>query len=391
MSKITKRVVDSLQPGAFVWDRGFGVKATEHGAVVYMLSYRIGKRKRRYTIGKHGAPWTPDAARKEANRLLTLVGAGIDPMATKAAGRTAPTVRELAERFMKEHVESKRKTTTQRTYRGYVDNHVLPAIGGLAVADVTRADIAKLHHRLRPTPAHANRVVMMCSKLFNLAERWALRPDGSNPCRHVEKYPESARQRYLSMGEFRRLGDVLAAAERGPVEVPGEPELVRLSPIALAAIGLLIFTGARRGEILSLKWEYVDLERGVLTLPTSKTDFKLVWLNAPAIAILTALPRVEGNPYVLPGLREGQHLVNVTETWYVVRALAGLKDVRIHDLRHSMASVGAGEGLSLPIIGGLLGHSQPSTTARYAHLAAGPLKAASELVGARIAAAMSAR
>jgi integrase len=386
--KITKKVVDKLEPGAFVWDRGFGVKATDTGTKVYVVSYRIGRRKRRYTIGKHGA-WTPDTARKEANRLLALVGSGTDPMATKTTMRKAPTVRELAERFMKEHVEAKRKTTTQRTYRGYIDNDVLPAIGGYAVADVTRADIAKLHHRLRHTPAHANRVVMMCSKLFNLAEGWGLRPDGTNPCRHVEKYREEARQRYLSAQEFRRLGKALAAAARGPVPVKSEPEPVNLSPTALAAIKLLIYTGARRGEILSLKWEHVDLERGELRLPTSKTGFKVIQLNAPALAVLKSLPHVEKNPYVLPGLREGQHLVNATDTWHAVRALADLKDVRLHDLRHSLASVGASAGLSLPIIGGLLGHTQAQTTKRYAHLAADPLKAAAELVGKQIVAAMS--
>ena len=387
--KITKRVVDRLEPGAFVWDQGFGVKATDTGAKVYVVSYRIGQRKRRYTIGRHGAPWTPDNARKEANRLLTLVGAGVDPMEAKTAGRTAPTVRELAERFLTEHVAAKRKASTAKLYRGIVDKVILPTLGSRAVTDVTRADLATLHHRLRRTPVHANRTLLVVSKMMNLAERWGLRADGSNPARHVERYPEQARQRYLSTGEFRRLGEVLAAAERGPVEVSGEPELVTLSPTALAAIGLLIFTGARREEILSLKWAHVDLEHGVLRLPTSKTGFKVVVLNAPAITILAALPRVEKNPYVLPGLRKGRHLVNVTATWHVVRALAGIKDVRIHDLRHSMASVAADAGLSLPVIGKLLGHTQAQTTQRYAHLSADPLKVAAEMIGERIVAAMS--
>jgi integrase len=388
MARITKRVVDGLKPGAFVWDRGFGVKATETGSKVYVISYRIGRRKRRYTLGKHGAPWTPDTARKEAHRLLTLAGSGVDPMEMKTAGRKAPTMRELAERFLLEHVEAKRKASTAKLYRGILDKVVVPALGSRAVSEVTRADLATLHHRLRRTPTHANRTLLVVSKMMNLAERWGLRPDGSNPARHVERFPEQERQRYLSSDEFKRLGEALADADRGPVAVRSEPEPVRLSPMALAAIRLLIYTGARRGEILSLKWEHVNLELGVLNLPTSKTGFKVIMLNAPAITVLTTLPRVEGNPYVLPGLREGQHLVNVSDTWYAVRALAGLKDVRLHDLRHSLASVGAGAGLSLPIIGGLLGHTQAQTTKRYAHLSADPLKAAAELVGARIAAAM---
>lgn len=391
MARITKRVVDALKPGDVAWEHGFGVKRHADGTASYLLDYRIGRRRRRLTIGTHGAPWTVDTARQRANRLLHGLADGADPLALKTATRAAPTVRELAERFMKEHVEAKRKASTATLYRGIVTKVVVPTLGRHALADVTRADVAALHHRLRRTRSHANRTVLVLSKMFNLAERWGLRPDGSNPCRHVERYPEQARQRYLSTDEFKRLGEALAAAERGPVPVRSEPEPIRLSPMALAAIRLLVYTGARRGEILTLKWEHVDLERGVLTLPTSKTGFKVVHLNAPAIAVLAALPRVVGNPYILPGLRQGQHLVNATATWHAVRALAGIKDVRLHDLRHSLASIGAGAGLSLHLIGGLLGHTQAQTTQRYAHLSADPLKAAAELIGARIAAAMEQR
>jgi integrase len=389
MAKISKRTVDALQPGAFLWEGRFGVKCTEAGSRVYVAQYRHGRRVRRYTIGKHGAPWTPELARREAARILTLVDGGADPMATKSAARTAPTVRELAERFMREHVDAKRKQTTAKLYRGLLDKMILPALGSRAVADVTRADVTALHHRHRTTPVHANRMLLLISKLMNLAERWGMRVDGSNPARHVERFPEQPRQRYLSGDEFQRLGAAMSAAARGPVTVPDTAEPVTLSPMALAAIGLLIFTGARRGEVLALQWAHVDLEHGLLTLPTSKTGFKVVQLNGPARAILATLPRVAGNPHVLPGLRRGQHLVNVNTTWEAVRALAGLQDLRLHDLRHSHASIGAGEGLSLPIIGALLGHSQPATTARYAHLATSPLRAASELIGERIEAAMN--
>jgi integrase len=385
--KITKRLVDKLGPGAFAWDNGFGVKATDGGAKVYVVSYRTGRRKRRYTIGRHGAPWTPDSARKEANRLLALVAAGVDPMAAKATARGAATVRELTERFMTEHVAAKRKPSTARLYRGLLDRIILPALGGRTITDVTRADVAALHHRRRATPIDANRALLLVSKLMNFAERLGLRPDGSNPARHVERFRERRRERYLTTAEFQRLGDALATAAVG-VALPGHAEPAALSPTALAAIKLLIFTGARRGEILSLRWEHVDLEHGCLRLPDSKTGAKLVMLNAPAAAVLAGLPHVEKNPYVLPGVRRGQHLVNVTETWHIVRDLAGLKDVRLHDLRHSHASVGAEAGLSLPMIGALLGHTQAQTTKRYAHLAADPVKAASELVGSRIAAAM---
>jgi integrase len=388
---ITKRRVDALAPGAFLWDRGFGVKATAGGDKIYLLNYHFGGRKRRYTIGAHGAPWTPDTARKEALRLQHRVAAGVDPMAEKALGRTAPRVRDVVARFLDEYVVAKRAAGTARLYRGILEQHVLPAWGPRPIASITRSDVLALHHRLRATPVHANRTLLLISKLMNLASAWGLRPEGTNPAQHVERYREHARQRYLTRDEFRRLGQALRAADRGPVPLPGGRDPVRLPLYALAAIKLLLFTGARRGEMLALRWDDLDLDRHVANLPTSKTGFKVVHLNAPALAVLAGLPRIVGNPYVLPGQRRGQHLVNVTDTWYAIRALADLPDVRLHDLRHSLASVGAGAGLSLSIIGGLLGHSQPGTTARYAHLAADPLQKAAELVGEHIADALGAR
>jgi integrase len=386
MATITKRTVDSLKPGAFVWDRGFGAKATDTGSKIYLLGYRIGRRRRRYTIGEHGRPWTLEGAKKEAGRLLALIATGVDPLAVKAASRAAPTFREVAERFLREHAEAKRRPSTARLYRGLLDRAVLPTLGNHAVTEITRADVAALHHLRRRTPVDANRMVKLLSKIFSMAERWGLRVDGSNPARNIDAFPEESRHRYLSADEFARLGEVMRAATRGPIKIGRKLE--RLSPTALAAIKLLIFTGCRRGEILSLKWGHVDHEHRELRLPTSKTGYKIVPLNAPALAILTTLPRVEGNEHVLPGLRDGAHLVNVTKTWHMVRALAGLKDVRLHDLRHSLASIGADAGLSLPMIGKLLGHSVPATTARYAHLSQQPVKQASELVGKHIAAAL---
>jgi integrase len=216
------------------------------------------------------------------------------------------------------------------------------------------------------------------SKMLNLAEKWGERPDGSNPCRHVEKYRERKRERFLSQAELARLGEALAEAERNGSE----------SPYAIAAIRLLILTGARVSEILTLEWGHVDFERACLRLPESKSGAKVVHLSPPARELLASLPRIEGNPYVLPGLKERAHLVNLEAPWRRIRARASLEDVRLHDLRHSFASVGAGAGLSLPVIGALLGHSQPGTTARYAHLATDPLKQANNVIGTRIATAL---
>ena len=194
------------------------------------------------------------------------------------------------------------------------------------------------------------------------------------------KFPDRKRDRFLSMRELRRLARALAVAER----------CGKITPHMAAAVRLLVLTGARLGEVLSLRWDWVDLAAGALRLPDSKTGAKVIHLNAPARAVLAELPRLKDNPFVIVGKMPGRPLVNLEKPWRRVRKAALLDNVRLHDLRHSHASVGVASGLSLPLIGGLLGHSQPSTTARYAHLADDPLKAASELVGRRIAEAMEA-
>ena len=242
-------------------------------------------------------------------------------------------------------------------------------------------DMARLHHEMSPKPYQANSTLAMLSKFFSWAEKRGLRPDGSNPCRHVEKYREARRERFLSQAELARLGDAL-----------GEAELEKTSSAwIIAAIRLLMFTGARRNEILTLRWEHVSDEHQHLMLPDSKTGRKAIHLNAPALAVLQTIPRLEGNPYVICGEKPGQHLVNLEKPWRRIRKAAKLDDVRLHDLRHSFASVAASGGQSLVVIGKMLGHTQPATTARYAHLADDPVKAASDMVGRRIAAAMDGR
>jgi integrase len=227
-------------------------------------------------------------------------------------------------------------------------------------------------------PGVANKCLALLSKMFNMAEVWGLRPDGTNQCRHVKKYPRKAHERFLSEEELARLAGVLAETEAGEIE----------SQFVIAAIRLLVFTGCRLGEIRDLRWENVKVDSAMLLLADSKTGRKPVYLNAPALDVLTNLPRLEGNPYVICGNMEGASLVNMQKPWGRIRKKAGLTDVRIHDLRHSFASIAAEGGASLPIIGALLGHRQSATTARYAHLAADPLKSANKAVGKRIAAAM---
>jgi integrase len=260
---------------------------------------------RKLTIGRHGSPWTPKAARTEGKKLLGMIEDGADPAADKMARREAPTIGELAERFLAEHAEAKRKSSTAAEYKRLLDKIILPALAKRKVADVNRADVTKLHHANRAAPYQANRVLAVLSKMFNLVEWWGLRPDGSNPCRHVAKFAEKKRERMLSPAELARLGDALAAYDG--------------SPYAIVAVKLLVFSGARLGEVLGLKWEWIDFERGEARLPDSKTGAKTLHLPPPALTVLAALPRLDGNPFVAAGAKPGAALVNLEKPWRAIR------------------------------------------------------------------------
>jgi integrase len=383
-ARITKRVVDALMtkgPDVVLWDtglKGFGVRCRSSGAKHYVLKTRIGGRQRWLTIGRHGSPWTPELARDEALRLLGLKVAGKDPAAERDHQKGVITVAELGSRFLTDYVAHHCKCSTAYEYKRSVEFFINSALGQYRISDVLRADVAKFHHDLRDRPYQANRALGVLSKMLNLAEEWGLRPDGSNPCRHVKKYHEEKRERYLTRDELQRLGAALADADRNKTE----------TPFALGAIGLLILTGARLTEILTLRWDYVDLENAVLRLPDSKTGPKLIYLNDAAIKLLRTIPKMASNPFVITGGKPGARLMNLQKPWLRIRTAAVLNDVRIHDLRHTFASFGAGAGLSLPQIGRLLGHTQPATTARYAHLAADPVRLASNQIGVLISTAM---
>lgn len=381
--KITKRTVDAATAGAgdrFLWDtdlKGFGLKVTPTGRKLYVLQYRSGGRgspTKRLTLGVHGE-LTPERARAEATRQAGSIAAGVDPATLKAAERRAPTVEDLAERFMTEHVEPKTKPRTAAEYRRLIDKLILPVLGPKRARDVSRQDISRLHHWLRSTPYEANRVLAVLSKMLSVAEMWGERPDGTNPCRHVEKFKERKRESILSADDFARLADALAASNR--------------SPYAVAAIKLLVFTGARLSEVLGLRWEWIDFERGEARLPDSKTGAKTLHLPPPALAVLSGLPRAAGNPHVIAGNVAGARLVNLQKPWRAIRNAAGLDHLRLHDLRHGFASIAASSGMGLPIIGKMLGHTQAATTHRYAHLANDPVKAAAASVANQIAASMS--
>ena len=383
---ITKRSVDAAKArsaDSYLWDdelAGFGLKVTPAGRKVYLVQYQLGGRQgrtRRVTIGQHGQV-TPTFARTEARRLLGEIAAGRDPANDRDKTRTDKSLGVVLDQFMVEYVRPKLKARTAQEYQRSAKLHILPRLGRRSIGEVSRADVARLHYELKNKPYQANRTLALLSKFFRWAEAHGLRPDGSNPCRHVQKYREARRERFLSEAELARLGDALREADKDK----------SCSPWVIAAIRLLAFTGARRNEILTLRWEHFSEEHESLFLPDSKTGRKAIHLNAPALALLQTIPRLEGNPYVICGERPGRHLVNIEKPWRRIRGAAKLDDVRLHDLRHSFASVAASDGQSLIVIGKMLGHSQPATTARYAHLADDPVKAASDAVGRHIASAM---
>ena len=380
--KLTKRIVDAQKPKDkpyFVWDSdlaGFGVKILPSGKKTYLVQYRMGgrsRRTRRMTIGAHGV-LTAEQARGQARLLLGQVAVGTDPASEKDKEKYTINVEQLLAQFFKEHVEVKLKKRTQENYEAVIRLNIPLSFKQMPIEKVTRQDVARLHFDLRDRPYAANKTLAVLSKFFNWCEKCGHRPDHTNPCRHVDKYREVAPQRFLSSEEQKRLGDALNHADREGLA----------SPYAIRALKLLSLTGARLREILDLKWEFVDFERGVIELPTSKTGAKTIYLNPMAIKLIQDSPKQKGNPYVICGLMAGKPINNLQKPWRRIRKIAGLEDVRIHDLRHTFASVAVNGGMSLPMIGAFLGHSQPATTARYAHLAIDPLKKASERISEKI-------
>lgn len=384
MGKLTKRFIESVparDKGYIVWDGdipGFGVRVHTSGRKSFILQYRIGRRSRTMALG-YAKVITPEKARAMAISHLAAIEDNRDPLAERDSCRAALTVRDLAVRFDAEHIAVHVKPITAADYRRALKKAILPFLGKRPVAEVSREEIARFRHKYRHVPYFANRSLAVLSKMFNLAELWGLRPDGSNPCRHVKKYKEKARERFLSPAELNRLGDALSEMEGEGIELPS----------AFSAIRLLILTGCRLSEILTLKWDYIDFDAGVARLPDSKTGAKIVYLGKPAIDVLRSAPRMPDNPWVICGRKPDRHLVGLRRIWVRVRDRAGLDDVRIHDLRHTFASAAVAAGQGLPMIGKLLGHTQVQTTARYAHLAADPVKAAAEQVSEVIAASIA--
>ncbi|MBM3564281.1 MAG: site-specific integrase [Alphaproteobacteria bacterium] len=383
IAKLTKRTADAAEAEAerfIVWDsalKGFGLRVEASGTKTFLVRYRIAGRKRFVAIGRFG-PLTPEQARGLAQEMLASVRRGHDPADERRKERAALSVADLASRFLTEHVGAKRKMSTAVHYRSLIECYLLPKHGSRKAYDFTRADLARLHLSLQDRPYQANRLLAVVASMYSFGERHGLVPEGCSPASRIERFPEARRERFLSTAELARLGEAFREFESDGRFGAG-----------IAALRLLLFTGARLREILHLRWEYVDIERGLLLLPDSKTGRKAITLNAPALAVLQSLERM--GLFVIPGANAEVPRADLKKPWTAVIEAASLPGLRIHDLRHSFASVGAGAGLGLPIVGKLLGHTQASTTQRYAHLDADPIRRAADAIGATIAAALDGR
>lgn len=386
--------------------KGFGIRVTKAGARSFVLNYRTrAGRERRYTIGAY-PDWKTTVARDEAKELKRRIDVGEDPMGAVEADRNAKTVADLCDRYAEEHLPKKRESSAgdDRTMiaryikqEGERSAKIEPKLKHLKVSEVTYSDVDALHRAItkRGSPYTANRVLALLSKMFSLAIRWQWRAD--NPCKGVERNQEAKRHRYLSPAELARLTTALAEHD---------------DKQAANIVRMLLLTGARRGEVQAMKWADLELESGVWTKPGSTTKQKTehrVPISAPAQKLLSDIkaeterkvtPGKTISVYVFPGRGGKGHRQEIKKDWAAFCVAAGLVDrvvtadamgreritlkpnARIHDLRHTYASVLASAGLSLPVIGALLGHSQPATTARYSHLMDDPLRAATERVGA---------
>ena len=409
--KLTRRAIDAVVVTGTrftVFDtevRGFGLRVHPSGKKSWIYEYRPGEggrrqAKRRITFGGVD-DFPPERARSIAEGFRARCKLGQDPQAEKAQERQVPTVKEIAELFLEHHVKAKRGERTWDNYDDILRRLVLPKLGGRKAKDVMRSDVTRLHLDWKHTKSQANRMLAVVGSMYAYAGRQGLVPEGFNPARGIEKYREESRERYFSVAELERIGAALRLAETVGVDwiidpagqtkhVPKLEQKTKVSPEAAAALRLLLFTGCRLREILHLTWEEVDFERGLLLLKKSKTGKKTVVLNAPALAVLSGIGRI--GTYVIAGSSAGlaneRPRSDLKRPWTLICREAELSGVRQHDLRHNFAAFGAGGGMGLPIIGKLLGHTQPATTQRYAHLHADPLRAASNTIAASIAVAM---
>ena len=371
LNKSNIEAIKSIGKDKFYWDddlKGFGLRLSPQGKKSFLIQYRKDGRSKRIRIGQFGNI-TAFNARRDARILLGKIAQGKSPADKARVKRNSPTFDDVAARFIKDHIELRLKPNTQIDYKQILRRYLVPTFKTRRVSDISYKDIYELHLKLKDKPTQANRCVSVLSKILNLCSKWGYRNGLENPCLQIERYKEKKHNRFLSQNELSKLWETLDEYERSAA----------VSLYAVFAFRLLILTGCRLGEIRTLKWEYIKGHH--IEFPDSKTGYKRLPLNDDVIAILEVIPKLENNPYVICGSVEGQPVINLQKSWRRIRARAGLDDVRIHDLRHTFASQAVMGGVSLALVSKLLGHSQISTTMRYAHLADAELMDASKGIG----------
>ena len=379
--KLSKTVVERIKAtdqDVVVWDNtlpGFGVRVKPSGVRSYIIQYRNRNTSasRRLTIGQHGPLLTFDQAKKQARAMLADAMRGEDPVEIRKTARRAPSIADLAVDYMERHAVPKKRPKSVRDDRAMLDNIILPKLGAKKVDAIGRRDVEAIQVGMKDRPYQANRVLSLLSKMFNLAIEWKWRPD--NPAKGIERYQEQKRERWLSDEELRHLCAVLD-------EHPNTR--------AANAVRLQLLTGARLGEVLTSRKDDFDLHRGIWTKPSHQTKQKRTEhlpLSAQALILVTLIIETSdaGSPFLFPGNKPGQPLHEIKKFWSVVLREAGIVNYRRHDNRHTYASHLVSSGLSLEIVGRLLGHTTATTTKRYAHLADDPLRAATDQFGSKIA------
>lgn len=399
--KLSKRLIESLEPkaGEYVeWDTavpGLGVRVRPSGRKTYIYRYRAkgSKRQRKLGLGNVSVVSLEDA-RLSAREYGTRVAKGDDPMAESEPTKTAPMTAALAERFLAEHVRIKRKPATYEQYELLLRRYILPVLGHVPFDQLTKSDLAKMHSANADHAVSANRALAVFGSLHSYAINIGAIEDLPSPARGIERFKERSRERFLSPDEMKRLDAALRKAETTGIawqinapsqtrkHVPKSRQSTLTDPGAVAALRLLILTGCRLREVLHLRWDHIDFHARFITLPESKTGKRTIFLNDPAIRLLQSQPRVSS--FVFPGRDFGSPRRDLKRPWNAIRREAELEGVRIHDLRHTFASIAGMSGLSLPLIAELLGHADTRMTKKYTHFAADAVRNASERTGQAI-------